>query len=229
MNAVRPNDITKQLSPHIVVEENGKIISLHTDFNILEYFFEINEMSDEDRAKLSKDVNNKYDDIQTVFKRALASRPSWNDQMTILFSYSKMLLYTQKKTSSLETEYIRAFYLAKLSKYKEAYSLFLEIEQKAFKSKNYLLFYLSQINRNSLYHTLSSINRNILYRDNEIMNGVEEKDIEFSKLPIEFQNQFKVYEDLHSMVPYYIQIFTIPLVKQKNLKEESMLHHQVHL
>ena len=140
-----------------------------------------------------------------------------------------MLLYTQKKTSSLETEYIRAFYLAKLSKYKEAYSLFLEIEQKAFKSKNYLLFYLSQINRNSLYHTLSSINRNILYRDNEIMNGVEEKDIEFSKLPIEFQNQFKVYEDLHSMVPYYIQIFTIPLVKQKNLKEESMLHHQVHL
>lgn len=218
MNALRPDDITKRLHPHLVVESNGRIISLHTDYNVLEYFYEIMKMSEEEQSRLSKDVINKYNDILTVFNKALVFHSLWNDQFTISFSYNKMLQYTRKKTHSLDTEFIRAFYLAKLSKYREAYFLFLAIEQVAFKSQNYLLFYLSQINRNSLFHSLSSINRNFLYHDDSMMNGIEEAEIEFSKLPIEFQNQFNVYEDLHSTGPLLYSNFYKTFIEAKKLE-----------
>lgn len=222
MSAVRPNDITKQLYPHIVVEDNGRIISLHTDFHILEYFNEIMEMSDGEKAKLSKEVLDKYYEILRVFNKALVfkakSQSEWQEQRCIPFSYHEMLQFTRKKQRTLENKYIKAFYLAKLTKYKEAYDLYLQVEQDAFKTQNYLLFYLSQINRNSLYHTLSSISRHLLYHDASIMDGVEEIDIEFSKLPIEFQNNFKVFENLRSIDSILYSNFYNTFIEAKKLE-----------
>ena len=222
MSAVRPSDITKQLSPHIVVEDNCRIISLHTDFNILEYFYEIMNMSEEKRADISKDVVDKYCDILNVFNKALVftekTHSSWEDPLCIQFSFIEMLQYTKKNQHSLEDKYIKAYYLAKLAKYKEAYNLYLKVEQEAFKVQNYLLFYLSQINRNSLYHTLSSINRNILYHNDSIMEDVEEIEIEFSNLPIEFQNQYKVYEDLQSTGTLLYSNFYKTFIEAKELE-----------
>lgn len=222
MNAVRPSDINKQLSPHIVVEDNGRIISLHIDYNILEYFYEIMNMSEDKRADLGKDVLDKYCDILNVFNKALVftekKHSSWGDQLCIQFSYNEMLKYTKKNQHSLEDKFIKAFYLAKLANYKEAYNLYLKIEQEAFKVQNYLLFYLSQINRNSLYHTLSSINRNFLYHNDSMMKDVEEIEIEFSKLPIEFQNQFKVFENLHSIDSLLYSNFYNTFIEAKKLE-----------
>ena len=222
MNAVRPNDITKQLSPHIVVEDNCKIISLHIDYNILEYFYEIMNMSNVEKATLSKDILDKYYEILSVFNKALIftakSLSVWEDQLCISFSYNEMLQYTEKNHHDLESKFINAFYLAKLAKYKEAYDLYLHVEQEAFKSQNYLLFYLSQINRNSLYHTLLSINRNILYCNDGIIDDLEEIEIDFSKLPIEFQNQFKVYEDLHFIGSFLYSNFYKTFIDAKKLE-----------
>ena len=247
MNAVRPNDITKQLSPHIVVEDNGRIISLHTDFNILEYFYEIMNMSEEERADLSKDVLDKYYEILSAFNKALVftakSHSAWEDQLCVTFSYNEMLQYTRKNHNALESKFIKAFYLAKLAKYKESHDLYLQVEQEAFKSQNYLLFYLSQINRNSLYHTLSSVNRNILYHNDSMMKDVEEIEIDFSKLPIEFQNHFKVFENLHSISSLLYTNFYNTFIEAKKLEGRidasssgtsvsdnliSNLHHTLH-
>ena len=71
MNAVRPNDITKQLFPHIFVEDNCKITSLHGNYSILEYFYEIMNMTEDEKATLSKDVLDKYYEILSVFKKEL--------------------------------------------------------------------------------------------------------------------------------------------------------------
>lgn len=124
-------------------------------------------MTEDDISKLDRNVLAKYDDILMVFNKALMFLPSSNvsfgDSYCILFDYSAMQKYVNKKYKSLTLNFRKAFYLAKLYKYQEAYDLFSEIAIQAFKSKEYWIFYLSQINRNNLYFTLRSLKRNLLY------------------------------------------------------------------
>ena len=67
ISALKPSHIQAKLSPHIAIEESGEIHSLHSNYNLLEYFYEIHNMSEYEVSKLEKSVLLKYKDILTVF------------------------------------------------------------------------------------------------------------------------------------------------------------------
>lgn len=202
VSALKPDHIQEKLIPHIAIEETGRIFSLHNNYNILEYFYEIYNMSEDEKSKLERNVLLKYNDIMMVFNKALMFVPtsdaSFGDLNCILLDYSAMQKYVNKKYTSITSNYCKAFYLAKLSKYQESYDLFSEVAIQAFKSNEHWIFYLSQINKNNVYYALRGLKRNILYSNSVDENKSEKVEIDFYNFPIEFQNDYNVFQELYS-------------------------------
>ena len=202
ISALKPSHIQAKLSPHIAIEESGEIHSLHSNYNLLEYFYEIHNMSEYEVSKLEKSVLLKYKDILTVFNKAQMFLPSSDafigDQYCILFDYSSMQTFVKRNYTSLILNFRKAFYLAKLCEYQKAYDLFSEIAIQAFKTRQYWIFYLSQINKNNLFFALRSMKRNIKFINTVDETKSEIAEIDFNNFPIDFQNEYSIFQDLHS-------------------------------
>ena len=217
--ALRINDVRKVLSKYIIIDEQGVIKASLQNPILIEFFRKINDMDNEEYNKLPKETLSKYVTILNVFAKANIrvieyekkrikiknSEYPFADTNCILFDYSKMLAYTNKEYTDYQSNYKKAYYLAKLQKHDHSYNLFTEVAVASFKQENYLLHYLSQANRDTLYSAIKSINNQIFYYKqydiDELKGGaINPNDFKktFENLPTDFQYQYEDFKELVS-------------------------------
>lgn len=218
LQALRMTDIHQKLGDNVIIDENGQILAALDNHSrtLFQYFYKITCMSSLEYNSLDKDIRSKYDTILSVLKKAQIYYINWENQVkcfveNIVFSdimYLHFDFETMRKISygttvkTKEEQYRRAFCLSRLKKYDEAYFLFAEIAREAFKSKDYLLYYLCEINCINLEKIIKQSNR--LYGCYHIGDvddrypTVEKNEKIFEGLPVEFQNQYANLKDLYS-------------------------------
>jgi len=223
MWALKPQDIQERLNPYVIVEQNGGLIALPDEVNIFEYFLDLNQMDEAQRSTLPKDTLDKYKTIISVFSKCGVFRCraeykgkntyTWlreidyrfADDMCLRFDYLAMNNYVKKMYASPYDNYKKAFYLAKLVRYPEAYKLFYKVATEAFSEKNYLLYYLAQVNRSNIYHILEHVNSQLMYYNYFDLKDVESSALTseqtehiFENLPNEVQKTYECFKDLRS-------------------------------
>lgn len=221
LNALRIEDVSKKLSPHIYIGDNGLIQFSQGNRVIMTRFLEINQMTEEERNNLPKETREKYLCIIRVFRKARITEyvedHNWRcfvtgeiplaDKHCILFDYNAMNAFSKKEYKSAEKNYQKAFYLSKLKRYDEAFFLFSEVAKNAFRERDYLLYYLAQANCISLRTVIK--NTNVWYGCYDIgaieavLPSDSDMDNLFRRLPVEFRNTYDTLKDVHSVNMLY--------------------------
>lgn len=225
MKALRIQDIKARLQNKVIIESNGIINSSVGDNILLKYFITINNMSVEDRKKLDSNTVQKYVTIVSVFSKA---QIRWicctdnkyytieNDKFVfanpvcIQFDYDEILRCVARKYIDYHDNYKKAYYLAKLNRYKESYELFVSVANEAYIAKDYLLHFLAQANRYVVYQAMKSVNNNWMYHNLFDLEGLcggsisaQQVKCMFERLPIEFQNEYYCFKDIASFNMLY--------------------------
>lgn len=225
MKALRIQDIKARIQNKVIIENNGTINSSVGDNTLLKYFIAINNMSGEDRKKLDSNTVQKYTTIASVFSKAQIRRILCSDDkcyiikndkfvfanpVCIQFDYDEILKCVAKKYIDYHDNYKKAYYLAKLNRYKESYELFVSVATEAYIAKDYLLHFLAQANRYVVYQTMKCVNNNWVYHnlfDLEGLRGgsISAQQVErmFERLPIEFQNEYYCFKNIASFNMLY--------------------------
>ena len=144
------------------------------------------------------------------------------DKNCILFDYLGMESFINKKSNDMLTQYRKAYYLAKLRRYKESLDLFQKIAEKAFRDEDYLLCYLSQINCRSMSIAIKTISRNPFifkkYELNEVENlALDSRTTEtiFQNMPVEFQKEYSKFSDLYSEEHLHKNVYDMFIENEK--------------
>ena len=218
LNALKPQDIHSKLYPYAIVEQNGNIFINSNEINIFEYFIELNKMDQNQREKenLVHNCLEKYNVILSTFSKARIysyknnntiehiqnTNNKFADSICLSFDYCAMDKYISKTYTSLQDNYLKAYYLAKLRRFEESYKLFSDVAVNSFKEKNYLLFYFAQVNRKNIFQTMKYINKHINKFD---LNKIDMKALNsnitdqiFENLPYEFKKTYSFLKDLNS-------------------------------
>lgn len=234
LETLRRSDVAQRLKDYIIISETGQIFVLPNDHShlFIEFFYEINCMSAEEYDLLEKATQEKYCTIVNVFKKAhihsikldfkseyFIKDTASCDLLCIYLDYLSMhkIVY-ETNADTVEEKYRKAFYLSRLKKYDKAYNLFAEIAREAFKSKDYLLYYLCKSNCISLKKIIEPLQNNYSIYPNVDVNSFPSTDnVEklFENLPIEFQNQYKNLKDLFSPTLLYKYSYEASLDSQK--------------
>lgn len=234
LQALRRSDVAQRLEDYVIISETGQIFVLPYDYShlFIEFFYEINCMSAEEYNLLEKETQEKYCTIVNVFKKAhihsikldfkseyFIKETASCDSLCIYLDYLSMYkIVYETKADTVEEKYRKAFYLSRLKKYDKAYNLFAEIAREAFKSKDYLLYYLCKSNCISLKKIIEPLQSNYSIYPNMDVNGFPSTDnVEklFENLPIEFQDQYKNLKDLFSPTLLYKYSYEASLDSQK--------------
>ncbi len=225
MKALRIQDIKEKLQYKVFIDSPG-VINISVGENILfKYFVAIIDMSEDDRKKLSFGTVQKYLTIVSVLSKAQIReiqcadhklRTISNDNYTFAnswcmqFNYTEMHEYISKEYDDYYDMYKKAYYLAKLYRYKESYELFVNVATESYIANDYLLHFLAQANRYVVFQAMKSANKNVLYHnsfDFDGLNGgiISSEQIEhmFERLPIEFQNEYRCFKDIASFNMLY--------------------------
>lgn len=215
LNALRKQDVHKKIGEYVYIGEDGVISLLKETCNLLKRYSKINDLSDSDQAKLDPDVLGKYKTISSVFLKArithireekackeIKGTCTLGDTLCISFDYCSMASFCQRKQLGIHELYRKAYYLAKMMRYEEAHSLFLKIARDAFKNKDYQLYYLAQINCNSLQSGMETLNRYYRCYDMDKIRSAalteDQGERLFDRLPTEFKNTYASLKGLHS-------------------------------
>lgn len=225
MEALRIQDIKVKLHNKVIIESHG-VINISVGDNILfKHFVAINDMNESDRNKLSVDTLQKYKTIASALSKAQIRgiRCADHKQRTISddnfvfanpccmqFDYVEMQKYVAGKYDDYRDNYRKAYYLAKLCRYKESYELFVSVATEAYIANDHLLHFLAQANRYVVYQAMKSANNNLMYYNSFDFEGLtggiislEQVEHMFERLPIEFQNEYKCFKDIASFNMLY--------------------------
>ena len=220
MKTLRMRDIREILNYEVIIQDPG-VINASVDENILfKRFIEIKNMNKDDREKLSNDTLQKYRTIKSVLSKAQIQWIIYSDnkQFTITndnfvfadpyclqFDYPQMQEYVTKEYNNYWDNYQKAYYLAKLYRYKESHDLFVNVATDAYIVNDYLLHFLAQANRYVIYKAMESVNHSLSYYNTFDFDGlkggiISSEQIEhmFERLPIEFQNKYKCFKEIAS-------------------------------
>lgn len=225
MKALRIQDIKEKLYNKVIIESQG-VIDISVGENILfKQFSAINDMNEDDRMKLGSDTVQKYQTIVSVLTKAQIWRIRCSDHKLhkiaddnfvfanpccMQFDYVEMQKYVGKGYLDYYDNYKKAYYLAKLNRYKESYELFVNVATEAYIANDYLMHFLAQANRYVVYQAMKSANNNLMYYnsfDFEGLNGgiisAEQVEHMFERLPIEFQNEYRCFKNIASFNMLY--------------------------
>ena len=225
MDALRIQDVKEKLHNNVIIESHG-VINIFIDENILfKYFVVINDMNEDERKKLDIDVLQKYQTIVSVLSKAQIREIHCSDykhriisggnfvfgnQRCLQFNYAEMQMYVTDKYDNYQDNYWKSYYLAKLSRYKESYELFVSVAKEAYIANDYLLHFLAQANRYVVYQAMKSVNNNFMSLNSFDLDGLkggaissERVEHMFEKLPIEFQNEYQCFKKIASLNMLY--------------------------
>lgn len=204
--ALRKGDVSKRIPSRVRIADDG-VVHLSKDDVILKKFFDINQMTEDQKNSLEEDVLDKYYCILEVFKKArilevedghkyrhFIENAPFADRNCIQFDYTSMCEFCAKKYSSIEKNYKKAFYLSRLKRYDEAFFLFSDVAKQAFKDNNYLFYYLAESNCISLRTIIRNANQWYRCYDLSQIESLSPNDLEvenlFRRLPVEFRNTY---------------------------------------
>lgn len=225
MEALRIQDVREKLHNNVIIESRG-VINITVGENILfKHFIAINDMNEDDKNNLSIDTLQKYKTIVSVLSKAQIRGIHCTDhkQRTISdnnfvfanpccmqFDYAEMQKYVAGKYDDYRVNYRKAYYLAKLYRYKESYELFVSVAIEAYMAADHLLHFLAQANRYVVYQAMKSANNNLMYHNSFDFEGLrggiissEQVEHMFEKLPIEFQNEYQCFKKIASFNMLY--------------------------
>ncbi len=240
LQALRIRDVTKKLNDYVIIDESGQIFATldSKSRTIIQYFYEINSMPSSEYDELDENIKIKYNTILSVFEKAQIHYVRWGNKTKrftkkIMFSDINCIYFDYTSMREIiadtnEERYRKAFYLSRLNRYDESYDLFAEIARKAFKSKDYLLYYLCEVNCTNLYKIINDINERY---DCYCIKDVDKKSptVEtfekiFENLPIEFQNEYANLKDIYSvnlLYKYSYNAFVDGLKLQKAIETDT--------
>ncbi len=206
-------------------EVHGVVVrNKNKGFGYLERFFELKE---KDIDNLSEESKWKFIAISEFFERnGILCMMEDKGNITISTSleieswayhcnYDEMEGFVQLQFSNLENEYKKAFFLANLGRWKEAYNLYSDLLLKSIDESNWWIHYLSQVNRYWLYQSIIQTVKNFgsvpgllafgkHYKPftEEFLNCIEREmknfDINdvFDGMPYEFQDKYLILKFL---------------------------------
>lgn len=220
MKALRIQDIKKKIYNKTIIESNG-VIDISNGENILfKYFSTINDLNSEDKKRLKIDTVQKYKTIVSVLSKAqikwiYSSNYKYNkiadsnfvfaDPWCVQFDYIKIQNFVNRDYDDYHDNYRKAYYFAKLYRYKEAYELFIKVALDAYHANDFLLHFLAQANRYVLYKAMKEVNNTLMYYNMFDLDDLIEEQIEhiFERLPIKFQNKYSCFKDIASVNMLY--------------------------
>ncbi|MGE6717530.1 SIR2 family protein [Peribacillus frigoritolerans] len=205
-------------------EVNGTVIpNKNKGFRYMERFFELKEQVIDN---LNEDSKQKFEAISIFFEQngilCMLDNLS-NKTNTTTYGikspafhgdYDEMERIIQITSSSLEKEYQKAFYLACLGRWEEAYNYYSNLLLKSIDESNWWIHYLSQINRYRLYQSINQSANHLkgaglliygrYYRpfSDEFLERIEREmknfniDDVFSDMPYDFQEKYQILEFL---------------------------------
>lgn len=204
-------------------EVDGRVIPhKNSGFGYMERFFEIKE--DVKKSDLSKKQYEKFIQISNFFNKngIMCMDKDFStlqvsldiESLAYHCKYEEMENFIKAPSDSIEDDYKKAFFLACLGKWEEAYNLYSIIILNTVDEPNWWIHYLSHINR---YRVYQSINQAVLHFksvgvltfgklyepfSNEFLTRIEREmekfnvDDLFNGMPFEFQKKYKILEFL---------------------------------
>jgi len=224
LQSVRKLDLKYVFEHDYHFHVSGRIISnKNTGFKYMERFFELRE---EDKDTLSESLKQKFEEIIGFFNNnGISGMSQDRNHKEVEHSlsiknpayhsdYEEMTKLVQIQSNDLEQEYRKAFYLAYLGKWEEAYNLYSNLLLKSIDESNWWIHYLSQINRYRLYQSISqqvrhlngvgiiAHGRNYTPFSDDFLHHIEIEmkkfDINevFRSMPFEFQEKYQILKFL---------------------------------
>jgi len=249
LKSIRKTDLNYVFDNDYIFNVDGKIYSNNwtKDNGYLERFYNIKIESVETSIE---NINEKYNTILDFFKKynilgmfnkVESKGISINIKVTNLIfdsNFEEIEQLINSENDAAEVLYKKAFYLANMGNMEEAYDLYTQIINDSMKNKNFLIYYLSQINRYYLYKIIKNIKTNLdtfdrlNYREHyqpfsqefidKIYNELNNFNLNnlFSSMPSEFQEDYKILEILSDNRFLYDDI--VKLFELTNRVEDSI-------
>ena len=229
LDALRKSDVSRRLQPYVYIGDEGTIRIVNDGSALFKQFIDISKMSEDEREMLPNEILEKYRKITDVLGKARIFEINDNQNQVrlfkkevpfadincILFNYKAMYDYAEKAYDSIENNYKKAYYLAKLKRYDEAFFLFSQVATDAFNQKDYLKYYLSESNCVSLRKVIEHVHSRYHCYDLDAVKDILPNNtaIEnlFRHLAVEFRNTYDNLKDIHSagmLYKYSYEAFT---------------------
>ncbi|WP_421535929.1 SIR2 family protein [Priestia sp. D3YE.R1] len=205
-------------------EVNGKIArNQNKGFDYMERFFNLKK---KDIDYLNKDLKQKFKKISSFFEHNGIVGMLDDEGTEVIHNsfkitnlayhsnYDEMEKIVQTSSNNLEESYQKAFYLAYLGRWEEAYNIYSNLLLNSITESNWWIHYLSQINRYRLYQSITQKARQLegqgilvygkIYRpfSEEFLERIEREmknfninDV-FGGMPYEFQAKYRILEFL---------------------------------
>lgn len=252
-NILRREDVGLRLKGDYIVGDDGLIHQYNFQAKYIETFNDFHKKYS--TVDIENEVDNsvfeKYDVIKNVLRKAyiygyrssdIGKTYRYNldyklENITSLsLDYLFMEEYCKKEYESPFERYIKAYFLFKLGKFKDAYYIYTSVSQQFFEERNYLFYFLSQSNRYATYRVIKAIgdysktiigvltgyngSENELCEDDELIMKDFDLDEVYYSLPLEYRNTYSSFKDLYNSAYLHKNIYEI--VKLRNKVEEAV-------
>jgi len=207
-------------------EVNGTVVRhKNKGFDYMKRFFEISKDALE-KHNLSENHYKKFEAISNFFKKnGIICKEKDAGTLNVSLkinslayhsNYEEMEKFISKPTENIVDNYKKAFFLAYLGRWEEAYNLYSDIILKSIDESNWWIHYLSQVNRYRIYQSITQIveqfntiglltfGRRYQPFTDEFLDRIEREmtnfsiDDLFASMPFEFQKKYKILEFLSS-------------------------------
>jgi NAD-dependent SIR2 family protein deacetylase len=206
---VRKLDLKHVFDNDYHFEVNGIVVRVkNKGFGYMERFFELKKM---DEANISECSQKKFDEISTfmdqngiigMIDKVEKLNLSFNiESPAYHFDFNEMERIVQSQPKVIEEQYYKAFFLAYLGRWENAYNLYTDLLLKSIKESKWWIHYLSQINRFRLYQAITytsnfrDFSEGFLERVEREMKNFNIDNV-YGGMPYEFQEKYKILEFL---------------------------------
>ena len=224
LKAIRKNDLNHVFEKDYDFSVHGTVTPFkNKGFSYMEKFFEIKKTDEE---LFSASLRPQFDEISSFFEENGVYHLSGDREAKIEikpFDVSNPAYHLKtdeiekiihNQNDNIEENYRKAFILASVGKWEEAYNLYSELLLQSIEESNWWIHYLSQINRFWIYQSIVQMDKQLgstgflVYRVrfepfskfflNRIEREMKNFDIKevYKSMPFEFQKKYKILEFL---------------------------------
>lgn len=235
LNSLRIKDIRQKLNGDYSITEDGKIFKYDKSKKYIEKFNEKYEFYKEENN--IDDDYSKYNLIKNVLEKAnicgysnsILYKFNYKSNIIGCIDFNSMMEFIDKEYEGDYENYKKAYYMFKLGNFEDSYNMYTRLAQCFFEKKNYLYYYLTQINRYMLFRIIKSFNQRVSYPflsgfygekiliDNGSSLIIENINIEeiFNSLPLSFREEYSSLKNLYSTSELYENLYGINQYSKK--------------
>lgn len=230
LNSLRIKDIRQKLNGDYSITEDGKIFKYDKSKKYIEKFNEKYEFYKDENNNIDDDYE-KYNLIKSVLEKAnirgysnsILYKFNYKSNIIGCIDFNSMIEFVDKDYESDYDNYKKAYYMFKLGNFEDSYNMYTSLAKCFFKKKNYLYYYLTQINRYMLFTIIKSFNQRVSYPilsgfygekiiiDNGSSIIIENINIEeiFNSLPLSFRDEYSSLKNLYSTGELYENVYSV--------------------